>query len=85
MDSMLEEGGEVLPVTPMKIQHSQVERPVIASGPEKDDGTKPSTSESSREETMPSSSGKSPRLTPKPGDVYSRILLLKVVLHATEL
>lgn len=81
MDSMFEEGGKVLPVDLVNIQHSQAERPVIPSSSEKDDGTKPSTSESSREETMPPSSGKSPRILPKPGDVHSKIVLLKVVQH----
>ncbi|KAB5582004.1 hypothetical protein PHYPO_G00182180 [Pangasianodon hypophthalmus] len=67
MDSMFEEGGEVPPVDPVKIQHSQVERPIIPSRPEKDNDSKPSTSETPREETVSSAAGKSPRLMPKPG------------------
>ncbi|XP_053476563.1 arginyl-tRNA--protein transferase 1 isoform X1 [Ictalurus furcatus] len=67
MDSMFEEGGEVPPVDPGKIQHSQVERPIIPSSPENDNDSRPSTSETSREETVSSSAGKSPRLMPKPG------------------
>ncbi|XP_053088536.1 arginyl-tRNA--protein transferase 1 isoform X6 [Pangasianodon hypophthalmus] len=67
MDSMFEEGGEVPPVDPVKIQHSQVERPIIPSCPEKDNDSKPSTLETPREETVSSAAGKSPRLMPKPG------------------
>ncbi|XP_047010312.1 arginyl-tRNA--protein transferase 1 isoform X7 [Ictalurus punctatus] len=67
MDSMFGEGGEVPPVDPGKIQHSQVECPIIPSSPENDNDSRPSTSETSREETVSSSAGKSPRLMPKPG------------------
>ncbi|MCJ8730871.1 hypothetical protein PDJAM_G00189480 [Pangasius djambal] len=67
MDSMFEEGGGVPPVDPVKIQHSEVERPIIPSRPEKANDSKPSTSESPREEMVSSAAGKSPRLTPKPG------------------
>ncbi|KAF4090049.1 hypothetical protein AMELA_G00047480 [Ameiurus melas] len=69
MDSMFEEGGEVPSVDPGKIQHSQVELPIIPSSPENDNDSRPSTSETSREETVSSgtSAGKSPRLMPKPG------------------
>ncbi|KAM9476861.1 arginyl-tRNA--protein transferase 1 isoform 1-T1 [Clarias gariepinus] len=64
---MFEEGGEVPSVEPMKIQHSQVERPIIPSSPENDSSSKPSTSETAGEETASSVAGKGPRLTPKPG------------------
>ncbi|KAF5900378.1 arginyl-tRNA--protein transferase 1-like isoform X2, partial [Clarias magur] len=64
---MFEEGGVVPSVEPVKIQHSQVERPVIPSNPENDSSSKPSTSETASEETVSSAAGKSPRLTPKPG------------------
>ncbi|KAG7334333.1 hypothetical protein KOW79_002740 [Hemibagrus wyckioides] len=67
MDSMIEEGAEVPLVEPVNIMHSQVERPIIPSSPEKDSDSKPSTSETSREETVSPSAGKNPRLTPKPG------------------
>ncbi|XP_060781372.1 arginyl-tRNA--protein transferase 1 isoform X2 [Neoarius graeffei] len=67
IEPMFEEGGEVPPVDPVKIKHSQVERPIIPSSPERANDSKPSTSETSREETVSSSAGKSPRLTPKPG------------------
>lgn len=53
---------------PVKIQHSQVESPIFSSIPEKDDDdSKPSTSETSREDAVSPSAKKSPRLTPKPG------------------
>lgn len=65
---MFEEGGEVPSVEPMKIQHSQVERPIIPSSPENDSSSKPSTSETAGEETASSVAGKGPRLTPKPGE-----------------
>lgn len=71
MDSMFGEGGEVPPVDPGKIQHSQVERPIIPSSPENDNDSRPSTSETSREETVSSSAGKSPRLMPKPGECHN--------------
>ncbi|XP_060727907.1 arginyl-tRNA--protein transferase 1 isoform X1 [Tachysurus vachellii] len=67
MDSIFEEVGEVPLVEPVKIMHTQVENPIISSGVEKDTDSKPSTSETSREETVFPSAGKSPRFEPKPG------------------
>lgn len=72
MDSMFEEGGEVPLVEPVNIQHSQVESPIIPSSPEKVKDPQPSTSETSGEETVPSSAGKSPRLMPKPGELHDK-------------
>lgn len=69
---MFEEGGEVPPVEPVNIQHSQVERPIIPSSPEEVKDPQPSTSETSGEETVASSAGKSPRLTPKPGELHDK-------------
>lgn len=77
MESMFEEGGEVPPVDPVKIKHSQVERPIIPSSPERDNDSKPSTSETSGEETMSTSAGKSPRLPPKPGEFHEKIQLMQ--------
>lgn len=77
MDSMIEEGVEVPLVEPVNITHSQVERPIIPSSPEKDSDSKPSTSETSREETVSPSAGKNPRLTPKPGELHDRRHLME--------
>lgn len=77
IEPMFEEGGEVPPVDPVKIKHSQVERPIIPSSPERANDSKPSTSETSREETVSSSAGKSPRLTPKPGELQEKIQLMQ--------
>ncbi|TSN48458.1 Arginyl-tRNA--protein transferase 1 [Bagarius yarrelli] len=67
MDSMFEKEGEVCPVEPVKIQHSQVELPIIPSSPEKNTVSKPSTSETSKTETVSPPAAKSPRLPPKSG------------------
>ncbi|XP_047668359.1 arginyl-tRNA--protein transferase 1 isoform X8 [Tachysurus fulvidraco] len=67
MDSIFEEVVEVPLVAPVKIMHTQVENPIISSTVQKDTDAKPSTSETSREETVLPSAGKSPRLEPKPG------------------
>ncbi|XP_037394461.1 arginyl-tRNA--protein transferase 1 isoform X3 [Pygocentrus nattereri] len=67
MDSAFEAGGGVPPVDPVKMQQSQVERPLIPSSPEGDGDAKPASSETSREEAASSPAVKSPRLAPKPG------------------
>ncbi|KAK3573621.1 hypothetical protein QTP86_029989, partial [Hemibagrus guttatus] len=67
---MIEEGVAVPLVEPVNIMHSQVERPIIPSSPEKGNDSKPSTSETSREETVSPSAGKSPRLAPKPDKAF---------------
>ncbi|XP_036429535.1 arginyl-tRNA--protein transferase 1 isoform X2 [Colossoma macropomum] len=67
MDSAFELGGGVPPVDPVKMQQSQVERPIIPSGPEGDGDAKPASPETSREEPASSPAVKSPRLAPKPG------------------
>ncbi|XP_062851047.1 arginyl-tRNA--protein transferase 1 isoform X2 [Trichomycterus rosablanca] len=67
-ETMLEKGGDGSSMDPVKIQHSQVERPIISISPEKDMDTNSAASETSGKEPASSSPAvKSPRLAPKPG------------------
>lgn len=68
MDSAFEEGREVLPVSPVKMQQSQVEHPVISSNLVETDDVRPATSEMLREEPASSTAVKGPRYAPKPGE-----------------
>ncbi|XP_072533593.1 arginyl-tRNA--protein transferase 1 isoform X3 [Salminus brasiliensis] len=68
MDSAFEDGRGMPPVNPVKMQQSQVERPIMSSNPEDIDEARPATSETSREELASSPAVKGPRHLPKPGE-----------------